>query len=85
MPCTLVLVINSVGDLLDAVVGYLIQEGIGIRYDIQVTSAVGGGLGGEGQEVDVGLGEQVCNVLVEVKGELQDIMSINKLRHTKEK
>ena len=71
MPCAFLLIVLSVGDFLYAIVSYFVQIGILICYDVQVTSAVGGRLGGEGQEVDVGLREQISDLLVEVKGELQ--------------
>ena len=62
---------GQVSNGLYAIVSYFVQIGILICYDVQVTSAVGGRLGGEGQEVDVGLREQISDLLVEVKGELQ--------------
>ena len=70
-PSLVVLVPSQTLDLLSAVSGYFVNESILGSVQVQSTGLVEGRRVLEGQEVDVGLGEQVCNVLVEVKGELQ--------------
>ena len=58
---------GQVSNGLYAIVSYFVQIGILVCYDVQVTSAVGGRLGGEGQEVDVGLREQSAISLLKSK------------------
>ena len=55
---------GQVSNGLYAIVSYFVQIGILVCYDVQITSAVGGRLGGEGQEVDVGLREQISDCLL---------------------
>ena len=67
-PCALVLIVVSALNFLDAlaILSYLIQEGIFLSSDVQVAGAVSGRLSDPGDEVDVGLREQVSDLLVEL-------------------
>ena len=68
VPCALVLIVVSALNFLDAlaILSYLIQEGIFLSGDVQVAGAVSGRLSDPGDEVDVGLREQVSDLLVEL-------------------
>ena len=71
MPGFLVLIVLGAVYFLYAILSYFIDEGVGVGSDVQVAGAVGAGLSSPADEVDVGLREQISDLLVEVKGELQ--------------
>ena len=66
-PGALILIVLGAVYFLDTVVGHLIQEAVLVCIDVQGAGLVGGRLGCPGDEVQVCLREQGCDLLVEVQ------------------